>query len=151
MLYEPWLKTKSCDNKDLCCCSTEGCCWLNSMLEKTLLVMLQPLVWYCLPTCIQKYFCVLDWLLVEKSVVEKCRRGVLEKSVGGDCWRRLLEKSVVAKSCREVLETLQLSSTTLFSNTPLQHFSTTLFSTTLLYNTLLHHSSPTVSSNTRLT
>ena len=42
--------------------------------------------------------------MLEKSVVEKCCRGVLEKSAGGDCWRRVVEKSVVEKCCREVLE-----------------------------------------------
>ena len=42
--------------------------------------------------------------MLEKSIVEKCCRGVLEKSVGEECCRGVLEKSVVQKCCREVLE-----------------------------------------------
>ena len=47
---------------------------------------------------------MLERSVVEKSVVEKCCRGVFEKSVGGDCWRSVVEKSVVEKCWREVLE-----------------------------------------------
>ena len=47
---------------------------------------------------------MLERSVVEKSVVEKCCRGVFEKSVGGDCyWRRVLQRSVEEKCCRDVL------------------------------------------------